>query len=159
MTSMSVSFPSARWCWRRFDKLSVHALQHIHTARQQVFVVEQQCPYVDADGCDEHAFHLAAWMPEQPEPVAYARVVDPGFRYSEPSIGRVLTAASVRGRGLGRELLQRAVVQTIDSFPGQGIRISAQKHLEAFYRSFGFRGVGKCYLEDGIPHIEMLRPG
>ncbi|MDO9314542.1 MAG: GNAT family N-acetyltransferase [Burkholderiaceae bacterium] len=159
MSSTSAFFSPTCWRWCRFDDLTVHELQLIHRARQQVFVVEQRCPYVDADGCDEHAFHLAARAPGQPSPIAYARVVDPGFKYPEPSIGRVLTAATGRGRGLGRELVARAVAQTIEAFPGQGIRISAQSHLEAFYRSFGFAGVGECYLEDGIPHIEMLRPG
>jgi ElaA protein len=159
MTSMSLTCPSARWRWCRFDDLSVHELQHIHMARQQVFVVEQQCAYVDADDCDAHAFHLAAWAPSSPVPLAYARIVDPGVRYAEPSIGRVLTSAAGRGLGLGRELVQRAVQHTVATFPEQGIRISAQSHLAAFYRSFGFGVAGEQYLEDGIPHIEMWRPG
>lgn len=158
MTSMSLAFPSAHWRGCRFDDLTLHELQFIHRARQQVFVVEQRCPYADADGCDEHAFHLAAWAPGNPVPLAYARIIDPGVKYAEPAIGRVLTTAAGRGRGLGRELVQRAVEHTLEAFPGQGIRISAQSHLEAFYRSFSFGVVGERYLEDGIPHIEMLHP-
>lgn len=158
MTSKSAAFPLAQWRWCRFGDLHLHELQRIHTVRQQVFIVEQCCPYVDADGCDEHAFHLAAWVHGHPVPLAYARVVEPGFKYAEPSIGRVLTTAAGRGKGLGRDLVQRAVALTIDAYPGLGIRISAQSHLEAFYRSFGFGAIGQGYLEDGIPHIEMLRP-
>lgn len=158
-SSVSHSFPSATWRWCRFDELSVRELQFIYMARQQVFSLEQQCIYLDADGCDETAFHLAAWAPGHCVPLAYARVVDPGVKYAEPSIGRVVTTAAGRGTGLGRELIQRAVSQTLAAFPGQGIRISAQSHLEAFYRAVGFESVSERYLEDGIPHTEMLRPG
>lgn len=146
--------PDWRWC--RFAELSPHELQAINRARQQVFVVEQQCAYLDADGCDERAFHLTAWSPRQREPLAYARVVEPGVKYAEPSIGRVITTAAARGTGLGRELMRRAIGHCAQAFPAQAIRISAQSRLEAFYAGFGFRIVGKRYLEDGIPHTEML---
>lgn len=159
MRSASALFSTARWQGCRFSELTLQELQLIHMARQEVFVVEQQCAYVDADCFDEQAFHLAAWAPTHRLPLAYARVVDPGVKYPEPSIGRVLTSAAGRGRGLGRELVQLAVAHTIEAFPGQGIRISAQSHLAAFYQSVGFGAVGECYLEDGIPHIQMLRPG
>lgn len=159
MSSVSPSFPSATWRWCRFGELSVRELQFIYMARQQVFCLEQQCLYLDVDGSDEPAFHLAAWATGHPVPLAYARVVDPGVKYAEPSIGRVVTTAAGRGRGLGRELIQRAVAQTTEAFPGQSIRISAQSHLEAFYRAVGFEAVSERYLEDGIPHTEMLRPG
>ncbi len=153
----STPLPTVRWRGCRFGELSVHELQCIYMARQQVFVVEQQCAYLDADGCDEPAFHLAAWAAGHPMPLAYARVVDPGVKYAEPSIGRVLTMAAGRGQGLGRALMQRAVAHAVDAFVGQGIRISAQSHLEAFYQSLGFTVVGKRYFEDGIAHTEMLR--
>ena len=159
MRFASASFSTARWQGCRFSELTLQELQLIHMARQHVFVVEQKCAYVDADRLDEHAFHLAAWAPEHLLPLAYARVVDPGVKYPEPSIGRVLTSAAGRNRGLGRELVQLAVAHTIEAFPGQGIRISAQSHLAAFYQSVGFSAVGECYLEDDIPHIQMLRPG
>lgn len=158
-SSVSHPLPPATWRWCRFDELSVRELQFIYMARQQVFCLEQQCIYLDVDGCDEPAFHLAAWASGHAVPLAYARVVDPGVKYAEPSIGRVVTTAAGRGTGLGRELIQRAVSQTLVTFPGQGIRISAQSHLEAFYRAVGFEAVGERYLEDGIPHTEMLRPG
>jgi ElaA protein len=144
------------WRWRRFDALGVHELQYIYAVRQRVFGLEQQCIYLDADGCDEHAFHLAAWSARQREPLAYARVVDPGVKYDEASIGRVVTLGAGRGRGLGRELVARAIAQAAMVWPGTAIRISAQTRLERFYESFGFSSVGTPYLEDGIDHTEML---
>lgn len=147
------------WHWCRFDELSVFDLQAIYRARQTVFSIEQACAYLDADGFDETSFHLAAWSPDRTMPLAYARVVHPGQKYQEPSIGRVITIAAVRGTGLGRELVRRAVVHCQEAFPGQGIRISAQTRLEAFYASFGFQPIGEPYMEDGIPHTEMLLPG
>ena len=147
-----------RWRWCRFDELGVHELQNIYTARQLVFVLEQECAYLDADGVDEQSHHLAAWSAQQREPLAYARVVAPGVKYVEPSIGRVITTGVARGTGLGRELVRRAVEQTQATYPGQGSRISAQSRLERFYAGFGFQRVGEDYLEDNIPHTEMLLP-
>jgi len=146
--------------WRccRFDALSVYELQAIYSARQQVFAIEQACAYLDADGFDEFSWHLAAWSTGDRLPRAYARIVEPGRKYVEPSIGRVITTGTARGTGLGRELVQRAVARCNAVFPGQGIRISAQTRLERFYEGAGFVGVGPPYLEDGIPHTEMLRP-
>ena len=148
-----------RWRWCHFDELELHELQDIYTARQQVFALEQQCIYLDADGCDARSYHLAAWQPGHTVPLAYARVVQPGVKYAEPSIGRVITTAAGRGTGLGRELVRRAIGHTRAVFPGQGIRISAQTRLEAFYAGFGFEAVGSPYMEDGIPHTEMLLSG
>jgi ElaA protein len=149
--------PPLRWRWCRFDELSVFELQAIYGARQQVFVVEQACAYRDADGHDASAWHLAAWGDPQPVPWAYARVVHPGRKYPEPSIGRVLTVAGARGTGLGRELMRRALELCTQTYPGQGVRISAQSRLERFYETLGFAVVGAPYLEDGIAHTEMLR--
>jgi ElaA protein len=152
--NMSIGDPTWRWC--AFDALGVHELQNIYMARQQVFCIEQQCIYLDADGLDERSHHLAAWSPGQRMPLAYARVVAPGEKYAEPSIGRVITTAAGRGTGLGRELVRRAVAHTLRTYPSQGVRISAQAHLDRFYGSFGFVAVGTPYMEDGIPHLEML---
>jgi ElaA protein len=149
--------PTWRWC--RFDELGVFELAAIYMARQQVFAIEQACAYLDADGFDEASFHLAAWSTGHKVPLAYARVVYPGQKYAEPSIGRVITTAAARGTGLGRELVRRAIAQCRQAFPGQGIRISAQTRLEHFYAEAGFAVVGVPYLEDGIPHTEMLLPG
>jgi ElaA protein len=148
--------------WRccRFDSLGVHELQHIYAARQRVFALEQQCVYLDADGCDEAAFHLAGWSSRQREPLAYARILDPGVKYAEPSIGRVITFGLGRGCGLGRAVVARAIAEAVRAWPGQAIRISAQTRLEHFYEDFGFLAVGPPYVEDGIDHTEMLlRPG
>lgn len=148
-----------RWRWCRFEGLTLSELQHIYAARQQVFGLEQQCVYLDIDGLDEDAFHLAAWSSAHRLPVAYARLLDPGAKYAEPSMGRVITTAPVRGSGLGRELVRRLLSHAATAWPASGIRISAQARLEAFYAEVGFVVVGAAYLEDGIPHIEMLRPG
>ena len=151
-----VRWPGLEWQWRRFEALDLHRLQAIHRARQQVFVVEQSCAFLDADAYDEGSFHLAAWSPAHREPLAYARVIDPGLKHEQPSIGRVLTTSAARGQGLGRELFGRAVAHTRDAWPGHAIRISAQSRLERFYAAFGFVRVGAAYLEDGIHHVDML---
>jgi ElaA protein len=134
----------------------VRELQYIHMARQAVFVVEQGCAFLDADGLDERAHHLAAWSPLQREPLAYARLLAPGAKYAEASIGRVLTTAAARGRGLGRETMVRALAHVAGTWPGVAVRISAQSRLERFYASLGFVVAGPRYLEDGIDHTEMV---
>jgi len=146
--------------WRvcAFSDLHVAELQNIYAARQQVFVLEQRCLYLDADGCDEHGWHLAAWSAAQRAPLAYARLLAPGVKYAEPSIGRVITTAPARGTGLGRTLVRRAMAECARLWPGHGVRISAQSHLARFYAEVGFVAVGADYLEDGIPHLEMLAP-
>jgi ElaA protein len=144
------------WRWRRFDDLHVRELQNIYAARQIAFAIEQQCIYLDADGCDEQAYHLAAWSSAQREPLAYARVIDPGVKYTEASIGRVITVGAGRGRGLGRDVMVRAIAHTAQVWPGVAIRISAQTRLERFYATLDFVAVGPPYLEDGIDHTEML---
>ena len=149
--------PVLDWRWRRFDALTVHELQGIHVARQRVFVIEQACAFLDADAHDANAYHLAAWRRGEAEPVAYARVLDPGEKYPEVSIGRVVTAASVRRSGLGRDLMVRAIAGAAVAWPGAAIRISAQSRLEGFYEDFGFVVTGERYLEDGIEHTEMVR--
>lgn len=146
------------WRFSRFDELSPFELARIYRARQQVFAIEQQCIYLDADAFDEQSHHLAAWSPEHAAPLAYARLVKPGGKYAEPSIGRVITTAPARGLGLGRELVRRMIMHGAAVHPGRAIRISAQQRLARFYADFGFAAVGLPYLEDGIPHVEMLRP-
>lgn len=158
MTSMNVpdtSLDAPVWQLRRLAELSPLELLRIMRARQQVFVVEQNCPYLDADTADEQSWHLAAWQVEQV--CAYARIIDPGVNCPEASIGRVITARSMRGRGLGRDLIARAIHHASSIYPAVPIRISAQSHLQAFYGGFGFLAVGNIYLEDGIPHRAMLR--
>jgi len=148
-----------RWQWSSFDQLTREQLYEILRMRQEVFTVEQDCAYQDADGKDPFAWHLCGWsdQSESPALLAYLRVVFPGEKYAEPSIGRVLTAASTRGSGLGRELMRRAMENTAREYPNTPVRISAQQYLERFYSGFGFERVSEPYDEDGIPHIEMLR--
>ena len=145
------------WTWSRFADLGIDNLYDALALRCRVFVLEQG-PYLDPDGIDRLAWHLLG-RDEAGELQAYLRVVDPGVKYTEPSIGRVITAAAVRGSGLGRRLVAEGVARCVAAWPGQGIRISAQAHLERFYGGFGFVRVGDPYPEDNIPHLEMLMPG
>ncbi len=146
--------------WRvcRFGELSPIELARMYRARQQVFTIEQQCIYLDADEYDEVSRHYAAWSTEHAMPLAYARLLNPGTKYAEPSMGRVLTTAPARGLGLGRDIVRRVIAHCTQIHPGMAIRISAQERLTRFYADFGFNAVGAAYLEDGIPHLEMLRP-
>jgi ElaA protein len=146
-----------RWQCVPFDDLSPRELQYIYMARQRAFAIEQSCIYLDADGLDEHAHHLAAWSADAREPLAYARLLAPGAKYEDASIGRVLTAVAMRGRGLGRELMVRALARTASLWPRVPVRIAAQSRLEAFYASLGFVIAGPRYPEDGIDHTEMVR--
>lgn len=143
------------WQWCRLDELTARELYSIFAAREAVFVVEQLCPYQELDDLDFSAHHLIAWQDK--EVAAYLRIVEPGAKFTEPSIGRLLTTMPFRRQGLGRELMQRALGQVAITYPGLSIRISAQTYLDAFYRSFGFVPCSAVYPEDGIPHVEMLR--
>jgi ElaA protein len=146
--------------WRAslFSELSPVELARIYRARQQVFTIEQQCIYLDADEFDETAWHIAGWSAHSSVPLAYVRLVNPGRKYAEPSMGRVITTGEARGTGLGRELVRRVLAHSSLVFPGQAVRISAQQRLARFYAEFAFVVVGEPYMEDAIPHIEMLRP-
>jgi ElaA protein len=139
-----------RWHDRAFAELTTAELYAITMLREQVFVVEQACVYLDADGLDPVARHQWA---ETNAILAYARILPAGAKFAEASIGRVVTAPQARGTGLGRELMRRAVT-TCGPVP---IRIGAQAHLERFYGELGFARASEVYDEDGIPHIEMLR--
>lgn len=146
------------WAWSRFEGLSLQGLYDLLNLRSRVFSVEQNCPYLDLDGVDQKSGHLLG-RNGQGELMLYLRVVDPGIKYAEPSLGRVVSDPQVRGTGLGRVLVAEGVARCVAAWPGQGIRISAQAHLAKFYGEYGFGAVGETYLEDDIPHIEMLRPG
>ena len=131
--------------------------------RARVFILEQG-PYLDPDGLDQGSWHLQGRL-DSPhgglpagELVACLRIVDPGLKYDEPSMGRVVTHAAVRGTGLGRALVAEGLRRADAAWPGRAHRISAQAHLVSFYRGFGFAPVGEPYGEDDIPHQQMLRP-
>jgi ElaA protein len=153
----SPALGALRWHHARLADLPALELARIYRARQRVFVVEQTCIYLDADALDERSWHLAAWSPLHDEPVAYARIVDPGGHYDEPSIGRVLTSGAARGTGVGRELVARALAISDAVHRGAALRISAQIRLQRFYGGFGFEVQGEPYLEDDMPHIGMWR--
>jgi ElaA protein len=148
-------FPA--WTWARFGELGLDDLYDALALRSRVFVLEQG-PYLDADGIDRQAWHLLGRDPQTGALHAVLRVVDPGVKYAEPSLGRVVTSPETRGTGLGRELVAEGLRRCDAVWPGQANRISAQAHLERFYAGYGYRRVGEPYLEDNIPHLEMLRP-
>ena len=143
------------WRWSRFGELGVDNLYDALALRCQVFILEQ-VPYLDPDGIDRQAWHLLG-RDDAGVLQAYLRAVDPGVKYPEPSLGRVVTAPALRGTGLGRRLLAEGLRRCDLAWPGQGNRISAQAHLARLYAEFGFVGVGEPYLEDSIPHLEMSR--
>jgi len=147
------------WIYKPYAELSLDELYAILALRQRVFIVEQKCAYLDADDYDVRAWHLFQLAPTA-YPVrvaAYARLFAPGARHAEASIGRIVTAPEVRKSGLGHALVGEAIQRCIDQFGEGPIRIGAQKHLEQFYGEHGFEVAGPEYVEDGIPHIEMLR--
>lgn len=148
-----------RWQWSRFEELALTDLYAVLAARQKVFALEQQCAFLDADGLDLHAWHLIAWDDSSNEPrlAAYLRVLDPGTKFAEPSIGRVLTLPPHRGIGAGRALMREGIARAAAAWPGRSIRIAAQQRLEAFYARLAFRTISPPYDEDGIPHVDMLR--
>jgi ElaA protein len=147
------------WQWRSFAQLSNQELYQLLAQRQQVFVLEQQCLYDDFDGLDLEAHHLLGWrvIDGRRQLAAYLRCLAPGAKYTEMSLGRVLTARAARGAGIGRELVAQGIAHAERQHPGHRIRIGAQQHLESFYASFGFDTISAPYDEDGIMHIDMLR--
>ena len=146
-----------RFQWARLDDLTARQFHAAKLLRDAVFVVEQNCVYQDTDAYDLQCWHLLAWSGDQL--AAYLRVTDPGSKFPEPSLGRVLTALAFRGQGLGQQLVGQALQCCGDTWPGQANRISAQLYLLKFYQGFGFEPVSEVYQEDEIPHVEMLRPG
>jgi ElaA protein len=145
-----------RWETLSFDALSPAVLYELLALRQLVFVVEQRCAYLDADGLDLDARHVLG-RDEHGKLVACARLLSPGASYDEVSIGRIVTHPGVRGRGLGRALVRESLTRVKELFGDVPIRIGAQRYLERFYGELGFVVAGSPYDEDGIPHIPMLR--
>lgn len=149
---------SGVWICKSWPALSGDEVYAILAARQDVFVVEQNCAYLDTDGWDQQAWHL--WTSGGQQIAAYLRILPAGTKYAEPSLGRVLTARAQRRSGLGRELMREGIRRLEALCGAVPIRIGAQKYLERFYGELGFVRAGEDYDEDGIPHLEMLRaPG
>jgi ElaA protein len=143
------------WKRRLFTELTLNQLYAIMRLRQEVFVVEQNCPYLDADGKDFHCYHLLGLIGD--DLAAYARLVYPGISYEEVSIGRVVTSTKYRSQQFGKQLMQKAIEEIEKLYGHVPVRIGAQQYLQRFYEGFGFVDVGEHYMEDGIPHVTMLR--
>lgn len=142
------------WTCKHFDNLSTRELYAIIRLRNEVFVVEQNCVFQDADNKDFYGWHLMGWQNQ--ELVAYTRLFPKGVSYNYASIGRVVTSPSVRGSGAGRELMLESIKKLQEIWGKQPIQIGAQLYLRKFYESLGFQQISPVYLEDGIEHIEML---
>lgn len=143
-----------RWSLKSFDALTPQELYAILHLRNEVFVVEQHCVFQDADHKDQESDHLMGFNNDG-KLIAYCRIVPSGVSYKEPSIGRVVSDASVRRKGAGKQLMREAIRHCIHLHGNQTIRIGAQLYLKAFYESLGFQQSSEMYLEDGIEHIEM----
>ena len=152
---MITDFHIMNWTLKPFDDLTAKELYNILQLRNEVFIVEQNCPYQDLDNKDLYAFHLMGM--KENKLLAYARLLAPGISYSESSIGRVVSSPAARKTGMGKKLMKESIVQIKNLFQTDIIRIGAQLYLKKFYESFGFIQDGDTYLEDNIPHIIMLR--
>lgn len=149
------------WTWTRFDALTADDVYAMLMLRAEVFVVEQACAFLDPDGSDRQAWHLlgrVAGSDGRPMLAAYLRCLDPQVKYPEPSIGRVVTSPSWRGRGLGRVLMDEGIARSQHAWPGADIVINAQLRLAPFYRSLRFVAEGEAYVEDDIDHVQMRLP-
>jgi ElaA protein len=143
------------WLLKKFDDLTPKELYYILQLRNEVFIVEQNCPYQDLDNKDLKAWHLMGM--KENKLVAYTRLLAPGISYSESSIGRVVSSPAARNSGIGKQLMSESIRHIRNLFQTDTIRIGAQLYLKKFYESFGFIQEGDTYLEDNIPHIIMLR--
>ena len=139
---------------KKFKELELKELYQILKIRAEVFVVEQNCPYLDPDDKDYFSEHLM--IVEDKEIMAYARLVKPGVSYDESSIGRVLVGKKHRKKNLGKKLMEQAINHITTNWKEHKIRISAQAYLLKFYEEAGFKAISEEYLEDDIPHVEML---
>jgi ElaA protein len=144
------------WSFKKFDNLTPNELYSVLQLRNEVFVVEQNCVFQDADNKDQDSHHLMGW--DNKMLVAYSRIVPPGIAYDlYPSIGRVVTSPKMRKTGIGKILMQQSIEELQKLFGESSIKLGAQLYLKTFYESFGFVQSSDVYIEDGIPHIEMIR--
>lgn len=143
------------WDVKYFDNLTPFELYDIMKLRQDVFVIEQACFYHDLDNLDQKSFHVMGIR--DGDVVACARILPPGMTHKECSIGRVITRATERGHGTGRTLMKKCLKFIDEEMLEEIVKISAQTYLLDFYGSLGFEKVSEEYIEDGIPHIDMIR--
>lgn len=144
------------WKIKSFEELTTAELYAILRLRSEVFIIEQNCAYQDLDNSDQKALHLMG-TDDSGQLLAYTRIFEPGIKFTEASIGRVVTSPLARGKGAGRELMERSISELQQHYGKIPIKIGAQQYLQRFYTSLGFEQISDTYLEDGIPHIEMLR--
>ena len=144
-----------KWILKKFEELTPHELYAILHLRNEVFVVEQNCVYQDADNKDQSSFHFMTWQEEKL--LAYTRILPAGIAFDMVSIGRVVTSPGVRRTGMGKELMIRSIEEVQKLYGKVPIWIGAQLYLKEFYNSLGFQQSSSKYLEDGIEHIEMIR--
>lgn len=142
------------WEIKKFKELKVEEIYKILEIRNEVFVVEQQCAYQDCDGKDENAYHL--YLQDNGKIIAYLRILKKGVSFDEISIGRVLVNKNYRGKGISREMMLKAINFIELNLNEKEIKIQAQSYLINFYKSLGFKETSNEYLEDNIPHIDML---
>ena len=143
------------WSLKKFDELSAKEMYEILKLRSEVFVVEQNCVFLDMDDKDQFAHHLQGRI--EGNLAAVVRILPPGLAYDEPSIGRVVSSPRFRKKGVGIALMNNAIEETIALYGPRDIKIGAQLYLKKFYESFGFIQCSETYLEDDIPHIKMIR--
>ncbi len=143
------------WQIKHYNDLLINEFHDLISLRLEVFVVEQNCAYQDLDGKDKKSYHLIC-RNGQGKVVATARILPPGISYQDVSIGRIVTDSSIRGKGVGHELMLKTMQFIKEEFGNITIVISAQSHLISFYNQHGFITTNKEYLEDGIPHTEMI---
>lgn len=144
------------WYLKHFRDLTTTELYQILQLRNEVFIVEQNCPFQDLDDKDFYSFHFMGFDTDTQKIVAYTRLLPPGISYSEASVGRVVTSPIARGSGIGKVLMQKSLDTLEEMFASANIRIGAQLYLKNFYESFGFQQDSEVYLEDGIEHILMI---
>ena len=152
-----MSTPALRWTWHAWHELTPDVLYAFLRLRSDIFVVEQNCVFPDMDGRDPACEHLCGWDAAGAL-VGYLRLVPPGVRTPEVSLGRVVVASPLRGLGLGRAIMQEGLKRCAARYGSAPVKVSAQQHLERFYQGLGFRTVSEPYLEDGIRHVDMVRP-
>lgn len=140
---------------KTFNEFSLDELYKVLQLRSEVFVVEQDCVYQDIDGKDQKALHVLGF--KNNDLIAYTRCFDKGNYFEEASIGRVTVKENERKFGYGHDILKASIDVIESRFKTTRIKISAQKYLIKFYESHGFQQIGEGYLEDGIPHIAMIK--
>jgi len=142
------------WNIKKFNELNIEEIYKILALRNEIFIVEQDCPYLDCDDKDLNSYHL--FLRENGEIVSYLRILEKGVSYDEISIGRVAVKKSYRGKGISRKMMLKAIEFIENNLSENTIKIQAQAYLLDFYSSLGFKAISEEYLEDNIPHIDTI---